>query len=119
MIPEDVRDLLEEMVRKRIAGAECFIQLSFEAFAALASQGIVRGTKLKPFCEGPCGGAVMPLCATSSVSTISAETSAAVPHAFFEGRPTSCNGRSYLFKVEFRRQWFSMRQCHRIVNPFV
>jgi hypothetical protein len=53
MIPEDVRDLLEEMVRKRIAGAECFIQLSFEAFAALASQGIVRGTKLKPFCEGP------------------------------------------------------------------
>ncbi|MGA2725727.1 MAG: hypothetical protein ABSG79_25370 [Bryobacteraceae bacterium] len=44
--------MLEEMVRKRIAGAECFIQLSFEAFAALASQGIVRGTKLKPFCEG-------------------------------------------------------------------
>jgi len=26
--------------------------LSFEAFAALASQGIVRGTKLKPFGEG-------------------------------------------------------------------
>jgi len=26
--------------------------LSFEAFAALASHGIVRGTKLKPFCEG-------------------------------------------------------------------
>jgi len=28
MIPEDVRDLLEEMARKRIAGAECFIQAS-------------------------------------------------------------------------------------------
>jgi hypothetical protein len=40
------------MVRKRIAGAECCIQLSFEAFAALSSHGIVRGTKLKPFCEG-------------------------------------------------------------------
>jgi hypothetical protein len=26
--------------------------LSFESFAALASHGIVRGTKLKPFCEG-------------------------------------------------------------------
>ena len=27
-------------------------RLSFEAFAALTSHGIVRGTKLKPFCEG-------------------------------------------------------------------
>jgi hypothetical protein len=52
MSPEDVRDLLEEMIRKRIAGAECCIQLSFEVFAALASQRIVRGTKLKSFCKG-------------------------------------------------------------------
>src|ERR1035438_10247826 len=27
-------------------------RLSVEAFAALTSHGIVRGTKLKPFCEG-------------------------------------------------------------------
>ncbi|MGA2117708.1 MAG: hypothetical protein ABSH56_23485 [Bryobacteraceae bacterium] len=44
--------MLEELVRKRIAGAECYIQLSFEDFAALASDGIVRCTKLKQFCEG-------------------------------------------------------------------
>ena len=63
--------------------------LSFEAFAALASHGIVRGTKLKPFCEGLFRiigldnlGADLDLHRGRHPALRNSETSAAVPPSF-------------------------------------
>ena len=120
--PKTSRDLPEEMVRKRIVGAERFIQLSFEVFAALAPHGMVRGTKVKPFCEGLFRivglddlGADLDLrrgrrpahasSVSSIVPAISSETSAAVPPSFSS---STAPARSKTLSPV--RTWLSWRQ---------